>query len=109
MLGSIAIFFIRIKILYILQIHQGPFANVLIFLGIFAIFIRFKFVYIFQIRQGAFAGLHSLDRLDLRHNSLERLGAEVFTGITWDDEDDDNANGDDYDDDNDDDNDDDDI
>ena len=33
-----------------------------------------------QIRQGAFAGLHSLDQLDLRHNSLERLGAEVFTG-----------------------------
>ena len=40
---------------------------------------------IFQIRQGAFAGLHSLDRLDLRHNSLERLGAEVFTGIKGDD------------------------
>ena len=33
-----------------------------------------------QIRQGAFAGLHSLDQLDLRHNSLERLGAEMFTG-----------------------------
>ena len=38
-------------------------------------------MHIFQILQGAFAGLHSLDRLDLRHNSLERLGAEVFTGI----------------------------
>ena len=38
-----------------------------------------------QIRQGAFAGLHSLDQLDLRHNSLERLGAEVFTGIKGDD------------------------
>ena len=33
----------------------------------------------------AFAGLHSLDRLDLRHNSLERLGAEVFTGFHGDD------------------------
>ena len=45
----------------------------------------FTVVHIFQIRQGAFAGLHSLDRLDLRHNSLERLGAEVFTGIKGDD------------------------
>ena len=44
--------------------------------------VKITTVHIFQIRQGAFAGLHSLDRLELRHNSLERLGAEVFTGIS---------------------------